>query len=382
MHESFFMRATTRSGHPLDSAALTLIRAEETIALVERATPTNAQLEIQRLSAVGPRGGRLLPAFVYESLPELSGVRRGLERVAREVSAHGRLGALHAARAEELELEACLVERIGTPAFSALAAERFRVPSGELAGQVTTFVEAALVATEPTAMRDIELFASDDRGSRASLVSELTRRAAELALPLRVEIRPRQLAIAATGHGVVAIRPGVPLSAETAARIALHELLAHALPRARSAHAPLLLLRAGTAGSIESEEGRALLVEARAGKLGPARRRELALRHVAALSVRSGADFEETFRALAARGAERPRALEIAVRIHRGGGLAREIAYLPAYHEVARAFAEDAELERWFERGRVSLGAARDLVAHEQREQRASHSSNSMNTGV
>ena len=71
------------------------------------------------------------------------------------------------------------------------------------------------------------------------------------------------------------------------------------------------------------------------------------------------------------------------MRIHRGGGLAREVAYVPAYHEVAHAFAENAELERWFERGRVSLGAARDLVSHgELYEDRASHSSNSMNSGV
>jgi hypothetical protein len=47
----------------------------------------------------------------------------------------------------------------------------------------------------------------------------------------------------------------------------------------------------------------------------------------------------------------------------RGGGLAREIAYLPAYLEVRAAFAENPWLEVYFQRGKVSLEAARILSA-------------------
>jgi hypothetical protein len=202
---------------------------------------------------------------------------------------------------------------------------------------------------------------------------------------VRLEIRPGLLAAAATGHGLVAIRPGLALSAAAGARITLHELLAHALPRARSFHAPISLLRAGTAGSIEGEEGRALVVESRAGHLDVARRRELALRHLAALSVRRGADFEEAYRELVRRGSEPEEAVEIAVRVHRGGGLAREVVYLPAYHEVLDAFRREPALERWFENGRVGLSAARELEAlgsgHDDRG-RPVYSPHSMNTGV
>ena len=76
-------------------------------------------------------------------------------------------------------------------------------------------------------------------------------------------------------------------------------------------------------------------------------------------------------------------AIETAVRVHRGGGLAREIAYLPAYFEVSDAFAREPGLERWFECGRVGLEAARELAQlREPGESRSSYSSNSMNTGA
>ncbi|HEX6272081.1 MAG TPA: tyrosine/phenylalanine carboxypeptidase domain-containing protein [Polyangiaceae bacterium] len=369
------MRADSQVLHPLDAAGESLARAEDGIALVARATPLDVHAEIHRLSKLAANGAHLRPVFRYAAVPDLAAIRSGLERMAREAAAHGAMGRLLAARAEELELEARLAGCIGTPAFAALAARRFRAPRGALATRVAAFVEGALAAPQPSDAG--ALVASDDGASPASLFSRLTRGARELGFSIRVVVRPEQLATAATGHGIVAIRPGVLLDADTAARIAGHELLAHALPRARSVHAASAVFRAGTAGSVEGEEGRAVLVEERAGYLGPARRRELALRHVAALAVRRGADFHETAGELLSRGANVRAAIEIAVRVHRGGGLARELVYLPAYCEVRAAFAREPELERFFERGRVGLEAA--LGLHAERADRSARFERSSN---
>src|SRR5262245_9927446 len=122
------MPAEPRSPHPLDAAGLALGRAEETIALVTRATPRNARAEVRRLGALVSRRTSLRPAFEYAPVPELSEVRRALEGIASASLAHGRIGALHAARAEELELEARLVEQLGQPGFRELAAQRFPAP--------------------------------------------------------------------------------------------------------------------------------------------------------------------------------------------------------------------------------------------------------------
>jgi hypothetical protein len=270
---------------------------------MQRATPTNARWRISGFRR-GPRAGRLRQPSSTSRFRSFRGCGAARTRRARGLRARSTRCSPRRSR-RRLELERVSSNGSVRPLRGTRGRE-IRVPFGELAGQVTTFVEAALVATEPMATRDAELFASDDRVPGEPRL-ELTRRAAELALPPSDPSAPARDRCNRARHRRHSSRD--PPLRRDAARIAL-QLLAHALPRARSAHAPLLLLRAGTAGSIESEEGRALLVEARAEKLGPARRRELALRHVAALAVRRGADFEETFRALAVRGAERARALD------------------------------------------------------------------------
>jgi hypothetical protein len=121
----------------------------------------------------------------------------------------------------------------------------------------------------------------------------------------------------------------------------------------------LALFRIGAARSSDDEEGRALLIECRARVLEGARRRELARRHLAGERVRAGASFVGTVSELIGRGQDIESSVEAACRAFRGGGLGREFVYLVALSRVKRAFAADPELERWFERGRVSVAAAR-----------------------
>jgi hypothetical protein len=61
------------------------------------------------------------------------------------------------------------------------------------------------------------------------------------------------------------------------------------------------------------------------------------------------------------RGATLGDALALAARAHRGGGLAREVVYLPALCRVANALTADPSLETWLEHGRVSVEAAHEL---------------------
>jgi hypothetical protein len=339
-----------------NAAAETLLEAEQAIALVGRASPSNAAEQLSRFARAYDLGDERKLQLPARPPLDLSATRRALSRLAERAVTLGVYGALHAARALELELEARLAENLDQPGFHLLAAERFPAPSGELAAACDAFVEAA-VALAPVATE--RPHRSDDRADSGSLVRRLERAARELSLPLRVEVRSGQFATAATGEGFVAVRPFVQLSAAVSERITLHELLGHALPRARARTQPLTFLRAGSAGASDDEEGRALLVERRARLLDDERRRELAFRHRAALAVRAGASRFELVQLLLGLGAERDSAFEIALRAARGGGLARELVYLPAYFEVERALAREPELERWLERGRLSLSAAR-----------------------
>jgi len=340
-----------------EKAAETLVRAEERINLLGRVAPADVFGEAAKLA----RDYATRKPLVVTRAGDVSGlgpVRHAVAHVQRATAPLGLIGRLYAERAEELELEARLVEASGTPQFRVLAAERFPEPSLELGRACDTFVAEAERLVPP---RAAELYRSDDETEPRSLISRLRLKVRELGLKFAVRVARSQLAAAATGNGVVSLRAGMRLTATAAERITLHELLGHALPRARARHATLPLLRAGTRGAADDEEGRALLVERRANLLDAERQRELALRHVAAVGVRRGAEPRDTVDMLVARGAPVERAVELALRVHRGGGLGREIVYLPAYFAVASAFAEEPSLERWFERGRIGLRAAREL---------------------
>jgi hypothetical protein len=141
-------------------------------------------------------------------------------------------------------------------------------------------------------------------------------------------------------------------------------VLGHALPRHRASTETIGLFAAGPARGSEDEEGRAVLLEQRHGLLDPSRRRELALRHLMATAVRRGADFTETVRTGLERGANAEEAVPVAARIHRGAGLAREIAYLPAFLRVRQAFATDPSVERYLERGRIGVEVVPELELH------------------
>jgi hypothetical protein len=344
-----------------DRATLNLLgRAEREIELLARVTPRNARRELARLGEALARGAKLEPEFDYAPPPVLGALRRELTAAARALEPRGALCRLYAARAIELELEARIVENVGDPELRRVAVLRFTEASTPIAEACRTFVEAALSLLEPS---DPELHRSDDWDDPRSLCSTLSRRAREADVRVRIEIAGGQLAVATAGDGVVGVRPGLMLSRASAERIAVHELFGHALPRERARYAVPALLRVGAAGSSEAEEGRALLLEERATLMNTSRKRELALRHLAAASTRDGASFHDTASVLLQRGAPPAAALEIAARAQRGGGLAREIVYLPAWFELRAELEREPSLEAWLERGRLSVAAARTLAA-------------------
>jgi hypothetical protein len=215
-----------------------------------------------------------------------------------------------------------------------------------------------------------ETLRADDDGDARSLISVLRAQIGALRAPVRVELRNGLSSLAAAGDGFVAVRPDAQLTPLAARRIAHHELFAHVLPRLAARAEALGIYRVGCRGSGDEEEGRALLLEQRAGFLLSARRRELALRHRIALSVHEGASFSDLARWLQAEGVSLEQAIELALRAARGGGLGRESVYVPAYLRLSSEFSREPELETFFERGRVSIVGARLLRGWERRTTR------------
>jgi hypothetical protein len=338
-----------------------LKQIETSIALLDRVRPLNLTSEQDRLTRAFLAGQRAVPDFQYAPRAALTDARKELAELAAALGTHDTEQRLLAQRAQELELEAALAEHVAEPGFAELARQRFPLPEEpSLARKLAEQFLTAQPSGNSPEIGDILHDSSDARDPK-SLWSELSRRLEVERFAVRIEVVVGLVSLAAVADGVVRVRAGARLSEREARRIALHEVEGHVRPRVAGQLLGGVFL-AGAPRASEDEEGRAILLEERAGLLDAARRKELARRYLAAESLRGGAEFWDTVTLLGQRGATLPDAIELAGRVHRGGGLGRELIYLTGYQRVATALGRRPELEQVMASGRVTLDAAEALL--------------------
>jgi hypothetical protein len=334
-----------------------LLLAERRTALVTRCRPLNMQTESERLLADWSAGCTTEPHFRYAPRADLSASRTHLESLKRALVGSP-WGDFYAGRIDELILETRVADAVGTDEIVELSRRRYQTPFEPSAA-------SALVAkwlVRPPAVES-ELVISDDLGDERSLLRCVQRWVGRERLPFRVEVSADLVSLAATGEGFIVVAAGRKLSPEDAERVAVHEVLGHARPRAAARRQSVGLFVAGSEGGNDTQEGYAVYCEQHAGLLHAARRFELGLRHLACTSVWQGSGFAATVQRLVGYGAALDLALRVSLRAYRGGGLAREGAYLPAYCAVSGAIAEDSALLDWLAAGRLSLPAISRLRA-------------------
>lgn len=325
------------------AAALSAMRR---VRLIGAATPTNAEAEIERLTAALEAGRPSFPQWEHRpertTIPALPGASGSIDLVR--------------ARIEELRLEAAMAEAAGTPAFAPLAAERFHEPARALrAADRTAQAWAAL----PTSTED-DLVPTDDGSDPRSLLSQVRAAIGRARAPFAVKVSTLG-ALAATGEHTVYVARGRFTTPRAARRIAIHEVSGHVMPRvrARRLHA---IFELGTARGTDEQEGLAVLYEERAGLLDDARRVDLARRHIAARAMRDGADFVEVTRALARMGAPCRDAITIASRVFRGSngrfpGLGRESVYITCFSRVRAHLDKHPGDEALLASGQIAIAA-------------------------
>lgn len=330
--------------------------------LIRAVTATNAVRELQRLERAWRAGEEAAPSWRYFPVTVRDELRGALERLAESIEDHPPLGPIYAARARELALELELMSEVASVRFRTLAARRFVLegPEAEKDRARADALAAAWVKT-PWEASEERLVKSDDASDPESLLSMLRAEIGRRQLPLRVVVQPGLLSLAAVADDFIVIAEGREIHPSDAARTVLHEIEAHALPRLRANGERLGIFALGTAGGLDDQEGRALVLERRSGHFQPSRLRELGFRHLAAVATLEGSSFVETVRMLREKSAPLSLALRIAARVQRGGGLAREIVYLPGFVRVGRMIREDPSVEEVMERGRVAASVAGEL---------------------
>jgi hypothetical protein len=337
------------AGHALTTAA-------SRIRMLACSTPLNLRSELDRLTERWSRSEASPPYFIYEAPPDHDEIRRALGELASWLDGEGPLGAVYAARARELCDEAAICSAAGTDRLRSLARHRFRRRDGF--DDAADALAAGWLAEGPEDCPGEPRVQTDDEGCSWSLVSRMREELGTRRLPFRVVTVRDLSALAATGEGVVQVAMGRSVTLGDVERTVLHEIEGHVLPRCRAGSLRLGIFTVGTRWGADDQEGRALVIESEAGALARGRRRELALRHAGARMLEEGADFVETTRRLLSYGTGVPDALRITARVHRGGGLGREVVYLPAFLRVEAALAARPELDRVLGSGRVAVDAA------------------------
>lgn len=335
------------------------------VRLIRAVTAENAAEEAARVERAWRAGREAVPKLRYSAVSVRKELRDALERLARTVELEGPLGAVYAGRARELAVEADMVAAVGSLAMRRLATTRFvREGEGDREDRSRADALAATwAALEPEPDAGARIVTSDDERDPESLVARLRAEVGLRKLPMRIVVQPGLASLAATADGAIVVAAGRAMSTRDVARTVLHEVEAHASPCARAAEQPLGIFAIGTAAGVDDQEGRALVLERRHGFLVPSRLRELGLRHLAAAATLAGGSFVEVARMLGERGADAETAVRIAMRVQRGGGLAREIVYLPAFVRVGRALAGDPVVEAIMARGRIAAEHARTVAA-------------------
>jgi hypothetical protein len=275
------------------------------------------------------------------------------------------IDALYLERVRELTLEATLCTSAGPETIGPLARQRF-APDPRATRAASELARVWL--EEPWAPPSGATVVSDDPDPR-SLLSRMRSAVGDLRLPFSVVAQPSLAPLAATGEHVILVAPGRLVHDEDARRTVLHEIEGHARPRARSQRSSLALLRGGTARGVDHQEGRALLLEERAGFLGPRRKRQLAARHRAVEAMVEGASFTDVALDLVnAHDLEASEAVVVAERVFRGSdgrrpGLGRERVYLESFVRVRDHLATRPEDEDVLAAGQVAVDAIAALRA-------------------
>jgi hypothetical protein len=330
--------------------------------LLPALVPDNVVSERARLLTALERDAPVEPRWLFSRHPPSRGLFDALDaaRALAEVLPHW-MGEAYLARLEELEIDLHLLGALADPHGNkrarALGKRRFGTGHDRVHGETLSQVARRWLDAMGEAHEEPRTVPAEGPGSLASAMREVARAAN---LNLEVKVEPRLAAGAATGDRTVFLadrRFGVRESR----RLIAHEILGHAVAAENGRAWPYAIFSAGSADAFADQEGLALVLEEDAGVFDPERRRTLALRVLASDWVHDGASFVEVARRLGnEHGLSPASALAIAERACRGGGVARDVAYLRGYLQVRAAIDAGLPLDA-LRAGRISIPFARQL---------------------
>lgn len=171
-----------------------------------------------------------------------------------------------------------------------------------------------------------------------------------------IDIRDDLPAGLMVSNGRLLISRNTKMAKDRVEALLSHEVGVHMLTYFNGSGHGLRLFRSGLAGYEGAQEGLAVLAEFLAGGMTVARLRLLAGRVLAVAAMLDGAGFVDTFRLLNKTHGFAPNsAFSVALRVHRGGGLAKDAIYLRGLLEILTHLGAGGTLEPFW-LGKIAAG--------------------------
>lgn len=270
---------------------------------------------------------------------------------------------LYERKLEELELELQILDAIGEPKrIRPLCARRFgsgsdRVPTEQGERSLGDVADDILAGSDG----DREPREVPAEGQPNSVVELMKRASLGLGLNLDIRVDPRLSAGAATGQRTILVADR-KFGRNEAKRLTVHEVFGHAVAAANGRSQPIRLFDLGTAGSFADQEGLALCLEEQIGALTGYRLRMIAVRVWIVDRMIGGASFSNTAKSLMTdHGFDALDAVILCERAYRGGGLARDAAYLAGYLRVSAAIKRQPAALHTLRAGRLAVSDLESL---------------------
>ncbi|MHC4403549.1 MAG: flavohemoglobin expression-modulating QEGLA motif protein [Planctomycetota bacterium] len=298
-----------------------LAEIDNSFDLLLQATPVNpesAWREFQR------NRFRSEPVFHYRPLTVEPGLlKRALYDLPIETIEDPTLAHLFLEKQNELDRKITMLGDVGTARFLAGSLQVYGTVTSQLLGLARQLLEATPLRRPQTKHLDAHAFAA-----KAEKEIELYRERHEgfaASVTVRKDIYPGLL----VSQGDLFVGKGVKIPEARLGALLQHEVGTHLVTYYNGRAQPFHQLYCGLAGYDSLQEGLAVLSEYLVDGLDFRRVRTLAARVIAVQSLMEGASFTDTYRRLTEQFAFPQRqAYTVTMRVHRGGGLTKDLVYL------------------------------------------------------
>lgn len=319
-------------------------------------SPINGREAMERFFAGGEQEA---PRFRYRPLTvEPDAAKRDLYAVDLSIIEDPLLERLLSEKRRELDHQLTMLATRNTAAFRAASLLQY----GTVGSQLLADARAILARPRRRKARGATVGAPELAAAAAALVGRY--RAVDPSFAAAIEVRDDVGGLLVSGSRLMIASATSVLRSRVEALLA-HEVSVHLLTHFNGAAQGLTVFRTGLANYEGVQEGLGVFAEWAVGGLSEARLRLLAGRVVAVDAMLDGAGFVDVYRRLVGDHGLPPRsAFDIATRVFRSGGFAKDLIYLKGFQQVIGLVAAGASLDAfWIGKiAREHVGAIEELI--------------------